>query len=78
MEQAKKPRIPRGSAANAAKRRYNEKTYDRVTVNFRKENGERVRAAAAGVGKSTTQFIVDCVNYCIDNNIDINNSSNDK
>ena len=38
--------------------RYNAKTYDQVKINVPKGWREKVKAAAAGIGESMTQYIV--------------------
>ena len=40
---------------------YNRKTYDRLSVNPNKEEGQRIREAAAAAGQSVQGYILDAV-----------------
>ena len=42
--------------------RYNDKTYDQVKIHVKKGWRDRVKAAAADVGESMTQYIVKATN----------------
>lgn len=53
-----------------AKNRYNNKSYDRITVMAKKGKKEIWSATATQKGfKGLSGYIVHCVEYCISNNI---------
>lgn len=50
-------RTPRGKSATAAKRKYNEKAYDRIYPMVHKGKKETYIAAAKAAGKSLNEWI---------------------
>ena len=59
--------MAKNSAAKiAANNRYTEKTYDRITFRCRKEDTEKIKAAATAAGLSFNAFILEAVREKID------------
>lgn len=50
-----------GKTSSAAKRRYNDKAYDRIFVTVPKGDKDKLKAAADAQGKSLNQYILDCI-----------------
>ena len=46
-----------GKTSSAAKRKYNEKAYDRLTVSVKKGDKDKISEHAAGRGESMNAFI---------------------
>lgn len=54
--------MSKNSAAKiAANNRYDRKTYDRFNFRVRKEEAEKIKAAAAAAGQSVNSFILEAV-----------------
>lgn len=57
-------------AHKRASKKYDDKTYKIITTKFKKNNAEIMDLYIAKNNiKSRQSFIIDCVNYCINNNI---------
>ena len=56
--------MTKNSAAKiAANRRYNEKTYDKITLNTPKGLKDKIKSAAEAAGMSMQSYIVQAVNH---------------
>lgn len=51
--------MPVSKSQIAAVTRYNDKTYDKITIRVKKGEAEKLKAAAAAAGKSLNAYILD-------------------
>lgn len=54
------------NASTRAKRKYNEKTYDRLTMNIKKGRKDELKTIADGQGLSLNAFILTAIDEKID------------
>ena len=57
-------------AAIAARERYNDKTYDKISFRVPKGTRDNLKRIAAELGKSLNQFIVDAIRAELEKNYD--------
>ncbi|MBE6846163.1 MAG: hypothetical protein E7508_10790 [Ruminococcus sp.] len=64
--------MPKNSRARIeANARYNAKTYERLAIDVKKGERERLKAYAETQGMSLNNFVCSCLSYCIKHGIDV-------
>ena len=54
--------------------KYNAKVYDDIKIRVKKGERERFKSYLQKHGKSLNGFVVSCISYCIDKDIDLNDA----
>lgn len=54
-----------------ANKKYNEKTYERLAIDVKKGERDRLKAYADSQGMSLNNFVCSCLSYCINHSIDV-------
>ncbi len=63
--------MPISEARYRANKKYNEKTYERLAIDVKKGERERLKAYADSQGMSLNNFVCSCLSYCIEQGIDV-------
>ena len=66
--------MPLSEAQKRAHAKYNAKTYERLGIDVKKGERDRLRQYAELKNTSLNKFVCSCVSHCIENEIDVSNS----
>ena len=66
--------MPLTEAQKRAKAKYNAKTYERLGIDVKKGERDKLRQYAERQETSLNNFVCSCISYCIENKVDIKNA----
>ena len=66
--------MPASEAQKRAKAKYNAKTYERLGIDVKKGERDKLKQYAELKNTSLNNFVCSCVSHCIENEIDVSNA----